>query len=381
MQATLDELAAADLIRRPVTLDSPVGPSVIVAGRSLVCLCSNDYLSLACDPAIKAAAVEAVNLWGVGAGASRLISGSTSIHRQLEDRLAAFKGTQAAIVTSTGWMANHAAIAAIAGPEDLILCDKLNHASIIDAARACGARLRTYAHADVDRLAVLLARHRSRHRRCLIVTDTLFSMDGDLAPLAELVPLKQRYDALLVVDEAHATGVLGECGRGAAELAGVEQKVDVTVGTLSKALGGLGGFITGPQVLIDLVRNTSRAFIYTTALPPLLCAAAITALDIIRDQPERRRIVLAGADRLRRQLADTGVPTGRAAAQIIPVIVGGPRSALALSAELLSAGFLAPAIRPPTVPPGASRLRISICAGHRQDDLDRLAETIAGCLK
>jgi len=376
MQATLEELAAGDLIRRPVTLQSPVGPRAWVAGRELVCLCSNDYLSLACDPVVKAAAVAAVQQWGVGAGASRQVCGSTDLHERLEARLAEFKHTAGAIVTPTGWMANHAAIAALAGAGDLILSDKGNHASIIDAARACGARLRTYAHADVGRLAVLLSRHRGGCRRCLIVTDTLFSMNGDLAPLAELVELKDRFDAQLLVDEAHATGVLGERGGGAGELAGVEDRIDATVGTLSKALGGLGGFVAGPDVLIDTIRNSSRAFIYTTALPPALCAATIAALDIVRDEPSRRRDLLAAAERLRGQLHGADLPTAGAVAQIIPVIVGGPAHALALSAALLEEGLLIPAIRPPTVPPGTSRLRISLCFGHDQRDLDRLAETI-----
>ena len=314
--------------------------------------------------------------WGVGAGASRQVCGSTDLHERLEARLAEFKHAPAAVVTPTGWMANHAAIAALAGTGDLILSDKGNHASIIDAARACGARLRTYAHADTARLAALLGRHRGDYGRCLIVTDTLFSMDGDLAPLAELVELKERFDAQLLVDEAHATGVLGDSGSGAAELVGVADRVDATVGTLSKALGGLGGFVAGPDVLIDTIRNTSRAFIYTTALPPALCAATIAALDIVRDEPARRRELLAAAERLRGQLRAAGVPAGRAVAQIIPVIVGDPADALALSAALLEDGFLIPAIRPPTVPPGTSRLRISLCAGHDPRDLDRLAETI-----
>lgn len=380
MQNTLDDLAAADLIRRPVTLESPVGARVTVGGRQLVCMCSNDYLSLACDPAVKAAAVAAVAQWGVGAGASRLVCGSTSLHEQLESRLAAFEGTAGAVVTPTGWMANHAAIGALAGRDDLILCDKLNHASIIDAARASGAGLRTYGHCDMERLGSLLDRHRAGHRRCLIVTDTLFSMDGDIAPLAELVELKERYDVQLLIDEAHATGVLGAGGRGAAELAGVADRVDVRVGTLSKAMGGLGGFVAGPAVLIDTIRNSARAYIYTTALPPVLCATAMAALDIIRDEPARRVDLLAAAGRLRGQLQDAGLATGGSVAQIIPVIAGSPAAALDASAKLLAEGFLAPAIRPPTVPSGTSRLRISVCTGHDPRDLDRLGEVIVACM-
>ncbi len=251
MAQALEALATADLLRRPVVVDSAVGPRVTLDGRELICLCSNDYLSLASDPVIRQAATRAVATWGVGAAASRLISGTSRLHAELEQALAAFKGTAATVVTTTGWMANHAALAALAGKGDLILCDKLDHASILDAASASGAMMRTFGHRDVARLARLLDRYRARYRRCVIATDSLFSMDGDLAPLAELVELKRRYDAVLMIDEAHATGVLGASGRGAAELLGVEEHIDVTVGTLSKALGALGGFVAGPRELIE----------------------------------------------------------------------------------------------------------------------------------
>ena len=376
MQARLDELAAAELLRRPAELDSPCGPAVTVAGRRVMCLCSNDYLGLADDPAVKAAAVEAIKRWGVGAGASRLISGTMTPHVELERRLGEFKGAQAAIVTSTGWMANHAAICTLVQAGDLILCDKLNHASVIDAARASGARLRTYAHRDVGRLRSLLQRHRASGRRCLIVTDSLFSMDGDLAPLAEIAALKKRFDALLLVDEAHATGVLGAHGRGAAELMGVEADVDVTVGTLSKALGAMGGFIAGPKVLIETLVNKARPYIYTTAPPPCVCAAAIRGLQIVQSQPQRRQKLLALAGRLRSRLRAAGGDTGDSDGQIIPVILGPAGRALDLSRQLMEAGFLVPAIRPPTVPRGASRLRVSLSAAHDSGDIDRFAEAM-----
>jgi len=376
LQAGLDELAAAELLRRPVALDSPCGPAVTIAGRRVVCLCSNDYLGLADDPAVKSAAVEAIKRWGVGAGASRLISGTMTPHVELERRLSEFKGAQAAIVTSTGWMANHAAICTLVGAGDLILCDKLNHASVIDAARASGARLRTYPHRDVGRLRSLLQRHRALAGRCLIVTDSLFSMDGDLAPLAEIAELKKQFDALLLIDEAHATGVLGADGRGAAELMGVEADVDVTVGTLSKALGALGGFIAAPKVLIDTLANRARPYIYTTAPPPCVCAAAAEALGIVQSQPHRRQKLLALAGRLRSRLRDAGVDTGDSDSQIIPIILGSPGKALRLGRKLLEAGFLVPAIRPPTVPRGASRLRVSLSAAHEQADIDRFAEAV-----
>ena len=378
MEESLAALAAADLLRRPVVVDGAAGPRVTIDGREVVCLCGNDYLSLAADPAVKAAAVEAVQRWGVGAGASRLISGTTRLHTELETQLAGFKGAESAVVTSTGWAANHVAVAAVAGRGDLVLCDKLNHASILDACRACGASMRTYPHRDTRRLAALLDRLRGEHRRCLIVTDSLFSMDGDLAPLAELAELKDRFEALLMIDEAHATGVLGEHGRGAAELLGVEGAIDLTVGTLSKALGALGGFVAGPRVLIDTIVNTGRAFIYTTALPPAICAAAMEGLRIVRDQPQRRRRLLELAAGLRSRLSEAGLVklSDEPVTPILPVMVGSAGEALRVSRAMLEAGFLVPAIRPPTVPPNASRLRVSLCSGHDPRDLERFADTL-----
>jgi len=376
MRATLREMESADLLRRPVMLESACGPTVTVDGRELVALCTNDYLSLANDPDVRAAAVAAVERWGVGAGASRLISGTTSAHVELEGRLAAFKGTDAAVVTSTGWMANQAAVCALAGEGDLVVCDKLNHASLLDAARISGATLRTYAHGDAGRLRRLLDRHRSKHQRCLIATDSLFSMDGDLAPLGELVEIKQAFDAMLLIDEAHATGVLGEGGRGAAELLGVEEGVDATVGTLSKALGAMGGFIAGPQVLIDTIRNTARPYIYTTAPPPMICAAAAAALGIVERQPERRERLASLSENMRVSLHEAGLDTRGSVSQIIPVVIGPAVEALCVSRSLLDAGFLVPAIRPPTVAPHTSRLRISLASGHELADLRRFATTL-----
>ncbi|MCY2925812.1 MAG: 8-amino-7-oxononanoate synthase [Planctomycetota bacterium] len=376
MGAALSDLESADLLRRPVTLDSPPGPVVSVGGRALVCLCGNDYLCLAGDPTVKAAALAAVAEWGVGAGASRLICGTSALHVALETRLAGFKGTEAAVVTSTGWMANRAAIFALAGPGDLILCDKLDHASILDAAADGGAVFRTFVHRDVARAARLLDKLRPKARRCLLVTDTVFSMDGDLAPLGELVALKNRYDAQLLIDEAHATGVLGEHGRGAAELLGVESGIDAVVGTLSKALGSLGGFIAGPGVLIDTIRNTGRPYIYTTALPPALCAAALASLDIVRDEPGRRLRLGELSLRLRTRLHALGVSTGDSATQIIPIPMGSPARAVAVSRELFEAGYLIPAIRPPTVAPQSSRLRVSLTSGHTEEQLDALADLL-----
>ncbi len=381
MQQALAALEQQSMRRTLREIESPIGPRVRIGGGDVVCLCSNDYLCLAADEAVKAAAIDAVRTWGVGAGASRLVSGTMTPHRQLENRLSAFKGTEAAIVTSTGWAANHVALAALAARGDLVLCDKLDHASILDAALACGATVRTYAHRDVSRLETLLDRHRGGHRRCVIVTDSIFSMDGDLAPLGELAALKKRFDAVLLIDEAHATGVLGPGGRGAAELLGVEREIDVVVGTLSKALGAMGGFVAGPAALIDTIINTARAFIYTSAPAPAICAAAVAALEIIEKEPARRQRLLATADRLRDALGRAGLATGDSRSPIMPIIIGDAGAAVRLSQHLLAEGFLVPAIRPPTVPRGTSRLRVSLCCDHAWDDLERFvrALTDAGC--
>jgi 8-amino-7-oxononanoate synthase len=376
MQSRLEQLRQTDMLRAELVMDSACGPRVIVDGREVVCLCSNDYLGLAGDPAVRAAAARAVAKWGVGAGASRLVSGTSRLHADLERRLAEFKRTEAAVVASTGWAANHLAVHALAGAGDLICSDKLNHASIIDAALSSGARLRTYPHRDTARLRSLLESHRAKHRRCLIVTDSLFSMDGDLAPLAELAELKDRYDAQLLLDEAHATGVLGEGGRGAAELAGVENRIDAVVGTLSKAIGALGGFVAGPAALIETIRNTGRPYIYSTALPPAICAAATESLRIIEREPARRRRVLELASGLRELLAERKRPTGDSRSQIIPVVIGEAGEAVRVSRRLLEAGFLVPAIRPPTVPRGASRLRVSLSALHAEEDLRRFVQAL-----
>ena len=376
MARSLAEREAAGMLRRLREVESACGPRIRIEGREVVCLSSNDYLGLAGDERVRSAAAEAVREWGLGAGASRLLSGTTSLHVQLERELAAFKGAEAALVTPTGWMANHCAVHALAGRGDLVLADKLSHASILDAAGACGATLRTYPHGDLRRLASLLEKHRAAHRRCLLATDSLFSMDGDLAALGELCDLKDRYEALLLIDEAHATGVLGECGRGAAELLGVEGRIDATVGTLSKAIGALGGFVAGRRELIDTNVNAGRAFIFTTAPPAVICAGALAALRIIRDEPQRRGRLLSLADTLRTRLRDAGLSTGASVSQIIPILVGDAAAAVRLSERLLHEGFFVPAIRPPSVPRGSSRLRVSLRCDHEEADLARLADTL-----
>lgn len=356
-------------------MDSPQGPRVRVNGREVLCFCSNNYLGLANHPRVVAAVQQAAADWGWGSGASRLVSGSMTPHHRLEARLAAFKRAEAAVLTPSGFQANLAAICTAVGPDDVVLLDKLNHASIIDAARASGARVRVFRHCDYDDLRKTLGQT-TEHGRRLIVTDSLFSMDGDLADLKALVAIKQRYDAILCIDEAHATGVFGSGGRGVAEAAGVEEHIDITVGTLSKALGGMGGFVCGSRDFVDCVINTARSFMYTTALPAAACAAAEAALDLIEAEPERRRRLLAMTADLRAQWRQNGFDVAGSASQIVPLVIGDAQRAVDLAEALLDRGILAPAIRPPTVPRGAARLRISVCADHTPEDVALLVDAV-----
>lgn len=381
LQEQLEGLRRDGMYRTLRTVVGPVGRMIrFESGQEAINFASNDYLGLAGDERIAEAAAGAASQWGWGAGASRLVSGHSSLHAALEAELARFKGSQAAIVLPTGYMTNLAVIRTLAGPDDVILLDKLDHASIIDAAMSCGAQVRVFPHRNYTKLESLLKRYAAARRR-VIVTDTIFSMDGDVADLGELVRLKRQYDALLVVDEAHATGVLGRSGRGLAELQDVEAGIDVTVGTLSKAFGGIGGFVTGPRLMIEAIVNLARPFIFTTGMPAAACAAAIRAIQIVQEEPQRRRRALALSEGLRRRLSAAGWDCGDSQTQIVPVIVGPAPQAVALSERLLERGFFAPAIRPPAVPPDGSRLRISVTAAHTQEDVDGLAEAIGKAVR
>jgi 8-amino-7-oxononanoate synthase len=345
-------------------------------GRTLVNFGSNDYLGLAADPRLIDAARAAAETFGWGAGASPLVAGWTDAHRELAEALAAFERTEAALVYPTGFAANLGTVAALVGPGDSVYCDRLNHACLIDGARLSGARLRVYPHNDADRLSSILARDRGRFRRSLIATDGVFSMDGDLAPLAELADVADRFGAMLVVDEAHGTGIFGLDGRGAASACGVADRVHVRVGTLSKALGSLGGFVAGPRRLVEHLTNHARILIYSTALPPPAAAAAREAIRIVEAEPWRRERAHALAARLRTNLNDQGFHTGVSNGPIVPVILGDPAASVAASQRLLDLGLFAPAIRPPTVPAGTARLRVSVTAGHTDDDIDRLIAAV-----
>jgi len=365
---------AAGLRRDLRWVDSAQDGWVTLDGRSVLMLCSNNYLGLANHPALREAAMVAARDTGVGAGASRLISGSMRAHRELEERLAAFKGTEAALLFNSGYHANVGIITALVGAGDLILSDELNHASIVDGCRLSRARVHVYRHLDLDRLEDGLRRPA---RRKLIVTDSVFSMDGDVAPLPEICALAQRYGAMVVVDEAHATGVLGMTGAGAVELHGVRDGVTVQMGTLGKALGCFGAFAAGSRQIVDLLINTARSFIYTTALPPSIVAAAGAALTLIATEPERRARTLARAQRLAAGLRRLGYSVPAGGTPIVPVLLGGAAETMAHCAELLAGDVFVQGIRPPTVPPGTSRLRATTMATHTPADIDHALEAFS----
>jgi 8-amino-7-oxononanoate synthase/dethiobiotin synthase len=369
------ELAAwesSGLLRTPRVVETASAPEVEIDGRRVVLLCSNNYLGLADDPRVRSAAAAAARRWGAGSGGSRLVSGTASVHRDLERELAVFEGTDDAVLFSSGYLANIGLLSVLTGSEDVVFSDELNHASIVDGCRLSKARTEVYRHADVDHLNSLLGSMRARRR--VVVTDTVFSMDGDLAPLSALVELCARHDAVLVVDEAHATGVLGASGAGAVEELGLVGEIPVVVGTLSKALGSAGGYVATTRDLAALLRNRARSHVFDTAPAPSTIAAARTALDIVGAEPERRARVRELARRVAGALRRVGYDTREPAAAVVPVHVGDAREAVALSERLLERGVFCPAIRPPSVPDGTSRLRVTVMATHTDEQIDRALE-------
>jgi len=371
----LAELDEQELRRRLVVRGGPQGARIVFDGRELVNFGSNDYLALAADPRLAQAAAEAAQGEGFGGGASPLVTGFGRSHLELQDELADFEQTEAALVFGSGYAANTGTIAALVGPGDVVLPDRKNHASLWDGCRLSRADVRPYPHADVRRLEELLDKS-ATYRRRLIVTDGLFSIDGDLAPLGELARLARRYQAMLLVDEAHATGVFGHHGRGTCEAAGVQADVDVRIGTLSKALGSVGGFVAGPRKLIDWLVARARSYIFSTALPGPGAAAARAALGIVRQDARPRAELLRRAEGLRDEIGRQGWKIGRPAGQIVPLIVGTPGRALQLAAQLRERGLLVPAIRPPTVPEGEACVRISLTWGHTPEMIDQLLQAL-----
>ncbi len=338
-------------------------------------LASNDYLGLATHPRVCRAVAEAAVKWGVGAGSSALVAGHLEVHQRLEQRFSRFKHAEAALLFPTGYAANLAVVTTLAGSDDVVFIDKLCHASLIDAARFSGAQVRVYPHLNLEKLERLLRRYGSARRR-LIVTDSVFSMDGDCADLPALCGLRDRFDAVLIVDEAHGTGVLGETGGGLAEHQGVAGRVDVTVSTCGKALGSLGGFVTGPGQVIETLINHARNYIYTTAAPPTQVAAIDAALDVIRDEPQRRTRLHELVHLTRQLLRQQGWPVTDDPTPIIPLIVGENGRTSKLAAGLARAGFLIPAIRPPTVAGGTSRLRLSLRTDLSEEQIHRFVSAL-----
>jgi len=373
----LDALRADGLYRSMRVIDGAQGSRVVLDGREVLLLCSNNYLGLADHPALKRAAVEAVEL-GVGSGASRLVSGTMELHERLEGRIAAFKGTEKALLFNSGYAANTGIISALMGRGDAIFSDRINHASIVDGALLSRAGFYRYPHRDMDALERMLREKGGKGRR-LIVSDGVFSMDGDIAPLAQLVQLARRYDALLMVDDAHGCGVLGATGRGSAELCGLLDGIDIQMGTLGKGLGSFGAYAATSGIIRDYLVNKARSFIFSTSLPPAVLAASVAAIDLV-DSPEGARLrekLTANVELFKARLAASGFDTMGSETQIVPIFVGPAKATMEFSAQLLEQGLFVQGIRPPTVPAGSCRLRCTIMATHEAAELEQAAQTIA----
>ncbi len=375
IEARLSELEALGLHRHTRLVSGPQGPHVLLDGKPVLMLSSNNYLGLADHPRVREAAADAAMRWGVGAGASRLVSGTMTIHRRLEERLAGFKRRETALLFGSGFLANAGVIAALARPGDVVFSDELNHASIIDGCRLSRAEVFVYEHLDVEHLAWGIGQ--AEGRGALIATDSVFSMDGDVAPLPELVELAHRNGLRMLVDEAHGTGALGPGGRGALAEAGLEDEVDVVVGTLGKALGSYGAFVACDRDMADFLLNTARTFIFSTALPPPAAAGALAALELLETRPELVTRLRANASALRGALADAGFDMAGSRTQIIPLVLGDAERTVDACDAALDRGVFAQAIRPPTVPPMTSRLRLAVMASHRASELRAAARLLA----
>lgn len=373
----LDQLRSEGLYRAMRGIKGAQGSHVDLDGKRVLLLCSNNYLGLADHHVLRRAAVFGV-AFGTGSGASRLVSGTMELHEELEARIARFKGTEKALVFNSGYAANTGIISALVGRGDAIFSDKLNHASIVDGALLSRANFHRYAHRDMAALERLLQEKAGNGRR-LIVTDGVFSMDGDIAPLQQMVRLARQYDALLMVDDAHGTGVLGATGRGTAELLGVMDGVDIHMGTLGKGLGSFGAYAAASATICDYLVNKARSFIFSTSLPPAVLAPSIAAIDLV-DSPEGKELrdrLSANVALFKARLTGAGFDTMGSETQIVPIFVGPAEATMQFSKELLEAGIFVQGIRPPTVPAGSCRLRCTIMATHEAADLEAAADTIA----
>ena len=379
--ARLEELRERGLYRRLRLIEGPQGPRVLLAGREVLLLCSNDYLGLAADPRVREAAAEAALRWGAGAGASRLISGNMQPHRELEARARRLQGLRARRSSSAPatWRTRGRSRRS-PGPGEVVFSDELNHASIIDGCRLSRAETVVYRHNDIEHLESLL-RERRRARPALIVTDGVFSMDGDVAPLPELLELARRHGARLMVDEAHATGALGPGGRGSVAAAGLSGEVDVVMGTMGKALGSYGAYVCANAETVDYLVNRARPFIFSTAPPPPVVGAARAALGVLEAEPERVERLMANARALREALAAEGLATGDSTTQIVPIEIGEAEPTMELCERALERGVFAQGIRPPTVPEGSSRLRFTVMATHDPEELRRAAHEVGAAAR
>ncbi|MGD8863110.1 MAG: 8-amino-7-oxononanoate synthase [Myxococcales bacterium] len=369
IRSQLDALRAEHLLREPHPVPGPRGPVIQVRGRPVIGLCSNDYLGLAADPALAAATAEALHSHGTGAGASRHICGTSDLHRAAEERLARFVGAPDALLFGSGYAANVGAVQALLGPGDAVFSDALNHASLIDGCRLSRADIHVYRHRDPDHLRALLRAHRAGARAALVVTESLFSMDGDLAPLSDLAALASEHGAGLLVDEAHALGVLGPAGRGLCVREGLQP--ELRVGTLGKAFGLSGAFIAGDPEVLGLIQNRARSYVFSTAPPPALAAAARVATDLVERADPARATLLDHTRSLRDGLAAAGYQVLDGHGPIIPILVGDARRTMQISNALLERGVFVHGIRPPTVPPHTSRLRLTPMATHTADQIER----------
>ena len=370
IQDQLEAIKRGSLYRRLRRVENDQGPTLILDGCEVINFSSNNYLGIANHPALAEAAKKAIDRYGCGSGASRLISGNMTLHEELENRLAAFKATEAALVFNSGFQANTGILSTLTGDGDAILSDALNHASIIDGCRLSRAKTIVYDHRDLDQLEDGLKQVTNAGRK-LIVTESIFSMDGDEAPLIAIVELAEKYDAMVMVDEAHATGIFGANGAGVVAKLGLGERVTVQMGTLGKALGGFGAYVAGSRTVREFLINRCRSFIFTTSLPPAIMAMAIAAIDLVGREPGRREALWHNCRMLKEGLRELGFTPGASESPILPLIVGDAGKCMQFSERLLAQGIFAQGIRPPTVPPGTSRLRITLMSTHTREHIDR----------
>ncbi|MDY6968472.1 MAG: 8-amino-7-oxononanoate synthase [Spirochaetota bacterium] len=382
LKPKIDSLKEIGLYRSIRSITGPVEPTVIVDGKEVILLSSNNYLGFANHPELKRAAMSAIKELGTGSGGSRLISGNLDIHQELESRIAEFKQCEAGIIFSTGYMTNVGLITSLVGKGDLIISDELNHTSIIDGCRLSKADIKIFPHKDIESIMDILIEdiklfNYNTNRKRVIITDGVFSMDGDIAPLSGIIKLAEEYNVIVIVDDAHGTGVLGENGRGTAEHFGLKSENLILMGTFSKALGSLGGYVVGPSILIDYLRNTSRSFIYSTSQPPSICASSIAAINLIEREPNIRKTLWDRVNRFKKGLLELGFDIMGSETQIVPIIIGDSHLTMEFAKAIIRSGVYAPGIRPPTVPEGVSRIRVSLMASHTNEQIDKVLTIFA----